>query len=224
MFEHMHTLSLRFHLNRKTGEILRVQDRGVSSIVSLLSSLLFNIIPTLIDIFIACAYFTLQFDSIFGFIVFVTMSLYIIATVVLTEWRTKYRRQANLLDNEMEAKAVDSLLNFETVKYYNAEEFEVDQYANAVKEYQKADWQSSVSLSVLNTAQNVIIQVGLLAGCLLCAKRITIDRTMTVGDFVLYLSYITQLYGPLNWFGVRCSSPPLDLPTKTRNTHIHIHY
>lgn len=202
MFSHLHHLSLRFHLNRKTGEILRVQDRGVSSIVSLLSSLLFNIIPTLIDIFIACAYFTLEFDLVFGFIVFVTMTSYIIATVVLTEWRTKYRRQANLLDNAMEAKAVDSLLNFETVKYYNAENYEINQYTDAIKEYQKADWKSSVSLSILNTAQNVIIQLGLLVGCLLCAKRIMLDRAMTVGDFVLYLSYITQLYGPLNWFGV----------------------
>lgn len=95
----------------------------------------------------------------------------------------------------MEAKAVDSLLNFETVKYYNAEDFEVNQYTDAVKEYQKADWLSSVSLSLLNTVQNITIQTGLLVGCLLCAKRIVIDETMTVGDFVLYLSYITQLYG-----------------------------
>ncbi|KAJ3183991.1 Homocysteine S-methyltransferase 1 [Gaertneriomyces sp. JEL0708] len=201
MFEHLHDLSLRFHLNRKTGEILRVQDRGVASIVSLFSSILFNIVPTLADITIACFYFTIEFDMYFGFIVFTTMGLYIFCTIVITEWRTKYRRIANLLDNAMEAKAVDSLLNFETVKYYNAEEFEVNQYRKAVKEYQKADFTSSISLSVLNTTQNVIIQVGLLVGCLLCAKRIVYDKTMTVGDFVLYLSYITQLYGPLNWFG-----------------------
>ncbi|KND00392.1 uncharacterized protein SPPG_04715 [Spizellomyces punctatus DAOM BR117] len=201
MFEHLHNLSLRFHLNRKTGEILRVQDRGVASIVSLFSSILFNIVPTLADIAIACFYFTIEFDMYFGFIVFTTMGLYIFCTIIITEWRTKYRRIANLLDNAMEAKAVDSLLNFETVKYYNAEEFEVDQYTKAVKEYQKADFTSSMTLSVLNTTQNVIIQVGLLVGCLLCAKRIVYDKTMTVGDFVLYLSYITQLYGPLNWFG-----------------------
>lgn len=201
LFEHLHHLSLRFHLNRKTGEILRVQDRGVSSIVSLLSSILFNIVPTLVDIFVACAYFTMQFDMAFGFIVFVTMSLYIGATIVLTDWRTQYRRNANLLDNAMQAKAVDSLLNFETVKYYNAENYEVRQYVDAIKEYQVADWQSSVSLSILNTAQNVIISLGLLSGCLLCASRIANDGSMSVGDFVLYLSYITQLYGPLNWFG-----------------------
>ncbi|KAJ3029732.1 Homocysteine S-methyltransferase 1, partial [Rhizophlyctis rosea] len=201
MFEHLHNLALRFHLNRKTGEILRVQDRGVASIVSILNTILFNIIPCILDIIIACIYFTLQFDVFFGGIVFTTMGAYIASTVVITEWRTKYRRVTNLLDNEMEAKAVDSLLNFETVKYYGAEDFEVRQYTDAVLKYQKADFVSSMTLWVLNTTQNFIIQAGLLVGCLLCAKRIVIDRTMTVGDFVLYLSYITQLYGPLNWFG-----------------------
>ncbi|KAJ3056312.1 Homocysteine S-methyltransferase 1 [Rhizophlyctis rosea] len=201
MFEHLHDLALRFHLNRKTGEILRVQDRGVASIVSILNTILFNIIPCILDIIIACFYFTLQFDVFFGGIVFATMGLYIASTVVITEWRTKYRRITNLLDNEMEAKAVDSLLNFETVKYYNAEDFEVGQYTEAVLKYQKADYVSSITLWVLNTTQNFIIQIGLVVGCLLCAKRIIVDQTMTVSDFVLYLSYITQLYGPLNWFG-----------------------
>ncbi|KAI9140536.1 hypothetical protein BKA69DRAFT_1125616 [Paraphysoderma sedebokerense] len=200
MFQHLHGLSHRFHLNRKTGEILRVQDRGVSSIVSLLSSILFNIVPTLVDIFIAVIYFAVQFDIYFGIIVFITMTLYIISTVYITEIRTKYRRQTNLLDNAMQAKAVDSLLNFETVKFYNAEDFEAKQYAKAMHEYQKADWKSSLTSSMLNLTQNIIIQLGLLAGCLLCAKRV-VDGIMTVGDFVLYLTYINQLYGPLNWFG-----------------------
>jgi hypothetical protein len=128
MFDHLHKLSLRFHLNRKTGEILRVQDRGVSSIVSLLSSILFNVVPTLADITIACVYFTIQFDMYFGFIVFSTMIAYICVTMWITEWRTKYRRTANQLENAMEAKAVDSLINFETVKYYNAEDFESKMY------------------------------------------------------------------------------------------------
>ncbi|KAJ3410394.1 Homocysteine S-methyltransferase 1 [Chytridiales sp. JEL 0842] len=143
----------------------------------------------------------LQFDIIFGTIVFVTMTLYIIATIMITEWRTVYRRRANTLDNAVEAKAVDSLLNFETVKYYNAEDFEVDQYSAAVDRYQAADFVSSVSQSVLNTAQNLIIQAGLLIGCLLCARRIIVEGTMNLGDFVLYLTYITQLYVPLNYFG-----------------------
>ena len=128
MFQHLHSLSLRFHLNRKTGEILRVQDRGVSSIVSLLSSLLFNVFPTLADIFVACLFFSYQFDLYFGFIVFSTMLAYIWSTAWVTEWRTKYRRGANKMENEMEAKAVDSLINFETVKYFSAEQFESKQY------------------------------------------------------------------------------------------------
>ncbi|CAG8764069.1 15844_t:CDS:2, partial [Cetraspora pellucida] len=223
MFDHLLSLSLRFHHNRKTGEILRVQDRGVSSIVSILSSILFNIIPTLVDITIAIIYFTLAFDLFFGMIVFVTMSLYIISTIIMTEWRTKYRRLTNQLDNVMEAKAVDSLLNYETVKLYAAEPFEgnlllfyitlsmclvftdiewllVDQYTRAILDYQMADLKSNMTLYILNTAQNVTIQFGLLAGLLLCATRIS-KNEMSIGDFAMYLSYILQLYAPLNWFG-----------------------
>ncbi|CAG8624387.1 19709_t:CDS:10, partial [Gigaspora rosea] len=200
MFEHLLSLSLRFHHNRKTGEILRVQDRGVSSIVSILSSILFNIIPTLVDITIAIIYFTLAFDLFFGMIVFITMSLYIISTIIMTEWRTKYRRLTNQLDNAMEAKAVDSLLNYETVKLYAAEPFEVEQYTRAILDYQMADLKSNMTLYILNTAQNVTIQFGLLAGLLLCAVRIS-KNEMSIGDFVMYLSYILQLYAPLNWFG-----------------------
>ncbi|KAJ3148843.1 Homocysteine S-methyltransferase 1 [Geranomyces variabilis] len=194
MFAHLHNLSLRFHLNRKTGEILRVQDRGVASIVSILSSIIFNIVPTLADISIACFYFATQFDIYFGLIVLCTMSLYIATTVIITEHRTKYRRISNALNNAMEAKAVDSLLNFEVVKYYNAEEFEVFQYKKAVKAYQKADFYSNMALAALHIIQNSIIQCGLGLGCALAAKRIIHDQTMTVGEFVLFFSYLTQLY------------------------------
>ncbi|KAJ3109905.1 ATP-binding cassette sub- B member 6, mitochondrial [Phlyctochytrium bullatum] len=201
MFNHLHRLSHRFHMSRKTGEILRVQDRGVASIVSILSSVLFNIVPCLVDIVVSVVYFTILFDIYFGLIVFVTMALYITVTIIITEWRTGYRRAANNLDNAMEARAVDSLLNFETVKLYTAEAFEEKMYKTAVADYQAADFASSMSLSALNMSQTTIIQLGLLAGCLLCAKRIVVDGTMKLGDFVLYYTYITQLYGPLNWFG-----------------------
>lgn len=110
MFTHLHSLSLRYHLTRKTGEILRIQDRGVASIESLLESICFNIIPTLVDIGVACIYFTYQFDGYFGFVVFTTMTLYIFFTIIITEWRTKYRRISNMLDNKVEARSVDSLL------------------------------------------------------------------------------------------------------------------
>ncbi|KAJ1915382.1 ATP-binding cassette-type vacuolar membrane transporter Hmt1 [Mycoemilia scoparia] len=200
MFDHLHNLSFRFHINRKTGEILRVQDRGVASVVSILSSILFNIIPTFVDILLASYFFTIAFDLYFGLIVLVTMVSYITLTVKLTDWRTRYRRLANQLDNEMEARAVDSLLNFETVKYYNAEKFEGDEYAEAVDKYQEAEWKSTSTMNVLNVVQTFIIQVGLALGALLCAKRV-LDGSLTLGDFTMYLNYIAQLYGPLNWFG-----------------------
>ncbi|KAJ1961454.1 ATP-binding cassette-type vacuolar membrane transporter Hmt1 [Dipsacomyces acuminosporus] len=200
MFEHLHKLSLRFHVGRKTGEILRVQDRGVTSVASLFSSCLFNIIPTIIDIVFACYFFSVMFDLYFGTIVLTTMSSYLAVTILLTGWRTRYRRLSNYLDNEMEARAVDSLLNFETVKFYNAEEFECREYTQTVKEYQDAEWKSNASMNLINSGQNLIIQLGLLAGALLSAKRVS-DGEMTVGDFTMLLAYISQLYAPLNWFG-----------------------
>ncbi|KAK3829585.1 MAG: P-loop containing nucleoside triphosphate hydrolase protein, partial [Linnemannia elongata] len=200
MFEHLLNLSLRFHLNRKTGEMLRVQDRGVSSIVTLLSSLLFNILPCLVDIAVACIFLTKAFDIYFGIIVFITMMCYIYATILMTDWRTRYRRESNALDNAVEARAVDSLLNYETIKLFATEEYEVGKYTDAIHAYQKADQKSQYTLGILNTTLNVVIQGGLALGCLLCAKRIA-QKEMEVDDFVMYYAYITQLYGPLNLFG-----------------------
>ncbi|KAJ2454985.1 ATP-binding cassette-type vacuolar membrane transporter Hmt1 [Coemansia sp. RSA 2336] len=200
MFDHLHKLSLRFHVGRKTGEILRVQDRGVTSVVSLLQSIVFKVIPTLADIALACYFFSVMFDLYFGTVVFTTMASYLAATLMLTGWRTRYRRRSNYLDNEMEARAVDSLLNFETVKYYNAEQFENKEYGKVVDAYQEAEWYSNASMDLMNMGQNLIVQTGLLAGALLSAKRVY-EGQMTVGDFTMLLSYIAQLYGPLNWFG-----------------------
>ncbi|KAF9306353.1 Homocysteine S-methyltransferase 1 [Mortierella antarctica] len=200
MFEHLLNLSLRFHLNRKTGEMLRVQDRGVSSIVTLLSSLLFNILPCLIDIAVACIILTQTFDIYFGIIVGVTMTCYIYATILMTDWRTRYRRESNALDNAVEARAVDSLLNYETIKLFATEEFEVGKYMDAIKAYQTADQKSQYTLAILNTTLNLVIQGGLALGCLLCAKRVA-QKEMEVGEFVMYYAYILQLYGPLNAFG-----------------------
>ncbi|KAJ2357390.1 ATP-binding cassette-type vacuolar membrane transporter Hmt1, partial [Coemansia sp. RSA 2618] len=200
MFDHLHRLSLRFHVGRKTGEILRVQDRGVTSVVSLMQSVIFNMIPTVADIVLACYFFSVMFDLYFGTIVFTTMASYLAVTLLLGGWRTRYRRRSNYLDNEMEARAVDSLLNFETVKYYNAEKFEGQEYTKAVDEYQYAEWFSSAAMNLMNMGQNFIVQAGLLACALLSAKRVY-EGKMTVGDFTMLLSYIAQLYGPLNWFG-----------------------
>ncbi|RIA92197.1 hypothetical protein C1645_710937 [Glomus cerebriforme] len=200
MFEHLHGLSLAYHINRKTGEVLRVMDRGTNSIISLLNQIIFQIFPVLVDIVIAVIYFVFEFGWIFGVIVFFTMGSYIFFTIVITEWRTKFRRDMIELDNDARSKAVDSLLNFETVKYYNAEQYEVKRYDEAIRKFQIADFKVSASLNMLNLSQNLVITIGLLAGCLLCAWKVTLGE-FGVGDFILFVTYINQLYGPLNWFG-----------------------
>lgn len=204
LFSHLHSLSLRWHLGRKTGEVLRVVDRGTNSINTLLSYLVFQILPTIADIIIAIVYFITFFNYLFGIIVFISMACYLAATIIVTEWRTKYRRQMNQKDNEANAKAVDSLLNFETVKYYEASDWETERYHKAILEYQVAEWKSNASLSFLNCAQNLINTVGLAAGSLLCAWAVVHginNLHLTVGDYVLFGTYLAQLYVPLNWLG-----------------------
>ena len=200
VLSHLHSLSLRWHLGRKTGEVLRVMDRGTQSINNFLSYILFNIGPTLVDIGIAVIFFIVAFDVWFGLIVFTTMLCYILFTISVTEWRTKFRRDMNERDNAARAKAVDSLLNFETVKYYGAEAYEVNRFNTAIEGYQDAEWKSLASLNVLGFGQNIIITIGLLLGALLCAYRVT-QGVLTAGDFVLFCTYILQLYAPLNFFG-----------------------
>lgn len=201
LYKHLHSLSLRWHLNRKIGEVLRVMDRGTNSITSLLSYIVFSILPTCVDVIIAVLYFALAFNIWFGVIVFATMVLYLGVTISITEWRTKYRRSMNKLDNAVEATGLDSLLNFETVKYYCAEEYELKNYENAVDQFQVAEWLSSATLSFLNTVQNSVITVGILSGSLLCAHMVATGDQLTVGDYVLFSTYIMQLYTPLNYFG-----------------------
>lgn len=200
LFGHLHSLSLRWHLGRKTGDVLRSIDRGTSSINSLLSYIVFSIFPTIADIVISIIYFITYFNAWFGLIVFVCMTLYLTLTIIITEWRTKYRRDMNQQDNNAKSKAVDSLLNFETVKYYNAENYEVSRFEDAILKYQVSEWKTQASLALLNQTQNVIIGSGLLAGSLLCAYFVT-EGKFQVGDFVLFGTYIIQLYTPLNWFG-----------------------
>ncbi|KAJ1522945.1 hypothetical protein ONE63_002084 [Megalurothrips usitatus] len=201
LFHHLHSLSLRWHLSRKTGEVLRVMDRGTDSINNLLNYILFSIVPTITDIVVAVVFFVSSFNVWFGLIVFVTMTLYIAATIMVTEWRTKFQRRMNLADNATKARSVDSLLNFETVKYYGAEEYEVEAYRDAIMTFQKEEWKNSLTLNILNTTQNLIISAGLLAGSLLCVHMVVDLHQLTVGDYVLFAAYIIQLYVPLNWFG-----------------------
>lgn len=220
LFRHLHSLSLRWHLARKTGEVLRIMDRGTDSINNLLNYILFSIAPTIIDIIVAVSYFVAAFNVWFGLIVFITMILYIgkseiisrylfinvriysVLTISITEWRTKYQRRMNLADNATRARSVDSLLNFETVKYYGAEQYEVDAFREAILNFQKEEFKSIFTLNILNTVQNVIICSGLLAGSLLCVNLVVTDSdNWFVSDYVLFASYIVQLYVPLNWFG-----------------------
>ncbi|KAG7209714.1 hypothetical protein KM043_011349 [Ampulex compressa] len=201
LFRHLHGLSLRWHLCRKTGEVLRVMDRGTDSINNLLNYILFSIIPTIIDIIVAIVFFITVFNKWFGLIVFLTMTLYIAATIIVTEWRTKFQRRMNLADNTQKARSVDSLLNFETVKYYGAEAYEVESYRTAILNFQVEEWKSMITLNILNTLQNIIVCSGLLAGSLLCLHMVIYKEGLTVGDYVLFASYIIQLYMPLNWFG-----------------------
>ncbi|XP_004577280.2 ATP-binding cassette sub-family B member 6 [Ochotona princeps] len=200
LFSHLHELSLRWHLGRRTGEVLRIVDRGTSSVTGLLSYLVFNILPTLADIIIGIIYFSMFFNAWFGLIVFLCMSLYLFLTILVTEWRAKFRRSMNTQENATRARAVDSLLNFETVKYYNAESYEVGRYQEAIIKYQDLEWKSNASLVLLNQTQNLVIGLGLLAGSLLCAYFVS-EQKLQVGDFVLFGTYIIQLYMPLNWFG-----------------------
>ncbi|KAJ3584183.1 hypothetical protein NHX12_014679, partial [Muraenolepis orangiensis] len=178
LFGHLHALSLRWHLGRKTGDVLRSVDRGTASINSLLSYIVFSIAPTIADIVISIIYFITYFNAWFGLIVFVCMTLYLTLTIIITEWRTKYRRDMNTQDNNAKTKAV---------KYYNAESYEVRRFEDAILKYQGSEWNSQASLALLNQTQNLIIGSGLLAGSLLCAYFVT------EGKF--------QLYTPLNWFG-----------------------
>ncbi|KAG0281424.1 Homocysteine S-methyltransferase 1 [Linnemannia exigua] len=199
-FEHVHNLSLEFHLNRKTGELLRILDRGTSSIVTLLSTVLFQLVPVVLDVLIAVVLLCVVWSWKYAVIVFITIVAYIIVTVMVTEWRTQFRRAMISFDNDARAKAVDSLLNFETVKYYSAEEFEVSRYRHAIYKYMIADYKSQLTYQMLNLLQSFVITMGMLAGCLLCAYEIS-EGILKVEHFVSYIMYLNQLYQPLNWFG-----------------------
>jgi len=200
LFNHIHSLSLRWHLSRKTGEVLRIMDRGTSSVNSLLQYILFNILPTLIDITVAVIYFAVEFNIYFGVIVFLAMLMYLVGTIIITEWRTKFRRTMNEMDNKQRARGVDSLLNAETVKYYSMEEWEVVKYKEAIVDYQDCEWQSQASLQALNLSQQLIIYSGLYAVSMYCAYLVA-QGEHTVGDFVLLNTYFLQLMAPLNFLG-----------------------
>jgi ABC-type transport system involved in Fe-S cluster assembly fused permease/ATPase subunit len=200
VFRHLHALSLRFHLERQTGGLSRAIERGTKGIETLLSFSLFNILPTLFEILLVCAILLRLFDPWFAAVTFATVTIYIAYTLAITEWRIKFRRQMNETDQEANTKAIDSLLNYETVKYFGAEEHEARRFDHALQRYERAAVKSQVSLSVLNIGQAAVISIGLTAVMWLAGRGIVQGR-MTLGDFVLVNTYLVQLYQPLNFFG-----------------------
>jgi ATP-binding cassette, subfamily B, heavy metal transporter len=200
-FRHLHALSLRFHLARQTGGLTRDVERGTRGISTLIGYTLFSILPTLIEIALVSAILVARYDIWFIGITVCALGVYILYTVTITEWRTGFRRQMNELDSKANTRAIDSLLNYETVKYFNAEEFEAGRYDESLLRWETAAVRSQTSLSLLNIGQSAIIAVAVT----LIMWRATlgvVDRTMTIGDLVLVNAFMIQLYIPLNFLGV----------------------
>ncbi|MBC7415383.1 MAG: ABC transporter ATP-binding protein/permease [Herminiimonas sp.] len=201
VFRHLHSLSLRFHLNRQTGGMTRDIERGTRGISSLVSYTLFSILPTLVEITLVLGYLVLHYDIWFFGITVVALTTYITFTVMVTEWRTHFRRTMNDLDSKANTRAIDSLINYETVKYFGNEDYEAQRYDQGLKKYETAAVRSQTSLSLLNTGQSTIIAVAV-SLILWRATQGVIDGTMTLGDLVLVNSFMIQLYIPLNFLGV----------------------
>lgn len=201
VFRHLHALSLRFHLNRQTGGMTRDIERGTRAISSLVSFALFSIVPTLLEIGLVLTYLFLQYDKWFAIITIAALIIYIVFTIAVTEWRTNFRRTMNDLDSKASTKAIDSLLNYETVKYFGNEEYEAQRYDQGLQSYEKAAVKSQTTLSMLNAGQSLIIATAVTL-ILWRAAQGVIDQTMTLGDLVLVNAFMIQLYIPLNFLGV----------------------
>jgi len=201
VFRHLHALSLRFHLERQTGGLTRDIERGTRSIGSLISYTLYSILPTLVEIGLVIGILLVQYDAVFALITLATLALYIVFTVAVTNWRTALRREANELDSAANARAIDSLLNFETVKYFNNEAFEARRYDEQLQKWTAAQLRNQMSLSSLNIGQAAIIAVGVTAMMWQAASRVAAG-SMTLGDIVLVNAFLIQLYIPLNFLGV----------------------
>ena len=201
VFRHLHSLSLRFHLNRQTGGMTRDIERGTRGISSLVSYTLFSILPTLVEITLVIGYLALHYDIWFSLITACALTIYIGYTITVTEWRTHFRRTMNDLDSKASTKAVDSLINYETVKYFGNEDYEAQRYDDGLRRYEDAAVKSQKSLSILNTGQSMIIAIAVTL-ILWRATQGVIDGKMTLGDLVLVNAFMIQLYIPLNFLGV----------------------
>ena len=201
VFEHLHALSLRFHLERQTGGLTRDIERGTRALQSLVSYSLYTIVPTIVELGLALVLLGTQFDRGFVLITVLALVVYVVFTVGITEWRTQFRRRMNELDSRAQTRAIDALLNFETVKYFNNEAFEARRYDAGLDEYRLAQIQSQRSLSLLNTGQQAIIAASLLA-MLWRATSGVVEGRLTLGDLVLINALLIQLYIPMNFLGV----------------------
>jgi ATP-binding cassette subfamily B protein len=201
VFRHLHALSLRFHLARQTGGLTRDVERGQRGISTLISFALFSILPTLVEITFVSVILVVRYDWTFMAITAVALGLYILFTILITEWRTHFRRQMNELDSKANTRAIDSLLNYETVKYFGNEEWEASRYDESLQRWERAAVLSQTSLSALNIGQSAIIAIAV-ALIMWRATVGVVDGTMSVGDLVLVNAFMIQLYVPLNFLGV----------------------
>jgi ABC-type transport system involved in Fe-S cluster assembly fused permease/ATPase subunit len=199
-FRHLHKLSMRFHLDRQTGGLSRAVERGTKGIDFLLNFMLFSVLPTLLEILLVCAIMWGLFNIWYALVTLFTVGTYICWTIAVTEWRLKYRRQMNKMDGEASTKAIDSLLNYETVKYFGNEDHEAQRFDDALRSYEESAVKSKVSLSMLNVGQGAVISIGMTALMIMAGFGVQ-NGTMTLGDFVLVNSYLIQLFLPLNFLG-----------------------
>jgi ABC-type transport system involved in Fe-S cluster assembly fused permease/ATPase subunit len=200
VFEHLHSLSLRFHLDRQTGGVSRDIERGTRGIGFLLNFTLFNILPTLLEIALVAAILLKKYTPWFAVITFITLVIYIAFTLFITEWRMVVRRTMNDLDSKANTRAIDSLLNYETVKYFGNEQYEANRYDHHMEQWERAAVRNQTSLALLNSVQSVVIAIGITALMLLAASQV-VKGKMTVGDLVLVNVYMIQLYMPLHFLG-----------------------
>jgi ABC-type transport system involved in Fe-S cluster assembly fused permease/ATPase subunit len=201
VFRHLHSLSLRFHLERQTGGVSRDIDRGTRGISTLLSYLLFSIIPVILEFSLVAVVLLSKFDWRFAAITFAAVVVYLGFTFSVTEWRMEIRRRANELDSKANSRAIDSLLNYETVKYFNNEDFEARRYDESLRKYETAEVRNEASLGVLNIGQSAIIALAVTLLMILAAKGVASKR-LTLGDLVLVNGLLIQLYIPLNFLGM----------------------
>ena len=201
VFEHLHALSLRFHLSRQTGGMTRDIERGTRGIQSLISYSLYSILPTIVELTLVLGYFIWAYNYLFAIVTFGALVLYVIFTIFVTEWRTQYRRKMNELDSRANQRAIDSLINFETVKYFGNERYEADRYDENLRRYREAAIKSQRSLAFLNAGQQTIIALGLIIILWLATNQV-VQGLMTIGDLVLVNVLMIQLYIPLNFLGV----------------------